>query len=367
MSSGDDWRAKDEGFNGYGIPADGAPDLMRREFLRLVGGLGIGMAGGLFLDRHSKANLASAENLEHRNYKMDRMIYRRLGKTNMMVSTIALGGSANYGEGQWATDDPNAYQEMLERLLELGVNLFDTSPDYGTEKNFSYLCTPANRERVFLSTKLNDVSPSGTRTSVENSLDAMGTDYIDLVYIHNGRGVSGNDYGGALACFDVLDEMILEGKVRFKGMTAHNYGLLTGLLNAYADRVDVIMGFYCPIDDAFQWYEGTVTAWQSLYSLARSKDVGVVAMKVLLSALDPWSSRKDMLKNDSEAWTRLQPFLEMGYTVPQACIRWALSNKEVHTAVVGMRTVSEAEEDVFVISPTGPAKTIVGGSGGGGG
>ncbi len=173
--------------------------------------------------------------------------------------------------------------------------------------------------------------------------------------------MSGSDYSQALACFDVLDDMIVEGKVRFKGMTAHSDSLLTGLLDAHGDRVDVIMGFCCPINDGFRGFEGTVEKWHSLFRLANSKDIGAVAMKVLISSLEPWSRRENKLKNDAQAWGRLQPFLDAGYTVSQACIRWALSNNQVHTAVIGMRAVSEAEEDVTAMNPNAPAQTTAGG------
>jgi aryl-alcohol dehydrogenase-like predicted oxidoreductase len=287
------------------------------------------------------------------------MIYRRLGKTNMVVSTVALGGSSNCGQRPWASDDPMGYQSMLEKLLELGVNYFDTSQSgghlsscYGTEYDFEFLCRPLNRDKVFISTKVDDVSPFGARTAVEGSLSIMNTDYVDLVYIHNGLGVSGTDYGAALACFDVLDDMVAEGKIRFKGMTSHSYELHTGLLNAFADRIDVIMGFCHPIKGGFSGAEGTVEAWESVYRIAESKDVGVVAMKVLISPNDPWSTRETLLRHDPEAWARLQPLVQLGCTVPQACIRWALSNEAVNTAVVGMRTVGEAEEDTAAMNPS---------------
>ena len=324
-----------------------AENMDRRGFMDGLARSAIGLAAGLAIP--SDASSVQTATRERRNFMPDRMDYRRLGKTNMMVSTVALGGASNYGKGQWADRDPSAYRAMLVRLLDLGVNCFDTSTfdysgssGYETEDDFAFLSTPANREKVFLCTKVDRLA--STRASVEASLKRMKTDYVDLVYIHNGRGVSGNDYRQALSCFDTLDNMIREGKVRFKGMTAHSIGTLTGLLKNHAGRVDVIMGFYSP-GNGWPGASGTVAAWESLYRLAKSKDVGVVAMKVLLGAYQAWSTRESALRKDAEAWARLNPFLNARATVSQACIRWALSNENIHTAVIGMRTVAEADED----------------------
>ena len=323
-------------------------DMNRREFIGRSTTSTVGLAAGLAI--LTDADPAGAGEPERRNYKPDRMTYRRLGKTNMMVSAVSLGAAANCGEGQWADRNPSAYRATLEKLLELGVNYFDTSTfdystssGYETEDDLACLCTSANRNKVFLSTKVDKLSQ--TRASVEASLQRMRTDYVDLVYVHNGRGVSGTDYRAAMSCFDVLDELIQEGKVRFKGMTAHSVGKLTGLLERYSDRVDAIMGFYSATNN-WPGASGVLTQWETLYKLAKSKDVGVVAMKVLLGAMQPWSTRASNLRKDTEAWARLKPLIDAGHTTPQACIRWALSNPNVHTALLGMRTIAEVEEDV---------------------
>lgn len=343
-------------------------ELSRRDFMHLARRLGVGTGAGLLAYRLLGSRLAEAAP-EYRNYQPDRMAYRRLGKTDMMVSAISLGSAVSYGHETTVHDNPSAYRAMLERLLDLGVNFFDTSHStreggYGSETYFDVLCSAANRERVFISTKVDDVTYSGTIDAVESSLSEMGTDYIDLVYIHNGRGVDGDDYSGALESFDALDHLIDEGKVHFKGMTAHEVGILQGLLENHSERVDAIMGYYCPMDDWGEWASGTVADWEGLFTLAHGYDVGVVAMKVLASALRPWSERETDLRGVNEAWRRLEPFVGTGASVPQACIQWALSNEEIHSAVLGMRTMAEAEEDVEAVLSLIPAVVDDGPDGG---
>ena len=341
-------------------PAGRKISLSRRTFLKQTTGVGMGLAAGAGLGGWLAPVTTWADTnpaLEYRNYKPDRMSYRRLGKTNFMFSELAFGGASNYGNGQWAVSDATAYRALLERLLDLGINYFDTSHSpqavgYGTEEDFAWLCTPANRDKVFIATKVDDLSPDGTRTAVEESLRLMQTDYVDLVYVHSMRGISGTDYSEAVRCLDTLETLAREGKVRFKGISGHNNpDAFIGMLTQYPERLDVILCAYYPKEVSYGFMEGSVTQWEDVFRLANEKDVGVVAMKVLLSAIDPWTEREDLLRNDAVAWARLQPFVQSGLTVPQACIRWALANQHVHSAIIGMRTIAEAEENAAAIVP----------------
>ena len=327
-------------------------NITRREFIERVEKASLGITASAMFGPLFKSEIAKATELDYRNYLPDRMAYRRLGKTEMMVSEISLGGAANYGFDKIDDSDSVAYQTMLEELLDKGINFFDTgkTSSYKTEEEFSVLCSPQNRDEVFISTKIDNLTTAGTKAEVEDSLSKMGTDYIDLVYIHNGKGISGTDYSDALICFDAIDELILEGKVRFKGMTSHYTSQLEGLLNNYSDRIDVIMGYYSPLID-WVWGTGTPETWSQVWSIAKTKDVGVVAMKVLASAATIWEDREAKLRSTQEDWARLQPFVDTGATVPQACIRWALSNPNISSAVVGMRDSIEANEDVAAIIP----------------
>ena len=56
------------------------------------------------------------------------MNYRRLGDAGMKVSTIALGGWINYGEGKVPAA---AARRVVERAYELGINFFDLADIYG--------------------------------------------------------------------------------------------------------------------------------------------------------------------------------------------------------------------------------------------
>jgi hypothetical protein len=103
--------------------------VQRRAFLKMSAAMCAAAAGAPVLGKRSFAQASGAP--EYRNYMPDKMTYRRLGKTNMMVSTVAFGGANN-----WHTDTGGAiaddqYPLILQELVNNGVNYFDTSTDVG--------------------------------------------------------------------------------------------------------------------------------------------------------------------------------------------------------------------------------------------
>ncbi|MFC1765998.1 aldo/keto reductase [Planctomycetota bacterium] len=329
------------------------PPLSRRNFVKLAGLVGTSALCSSITAEENYIKRITAEP-EYRNYQPDIMGYRRLGKTNLMVSELSLGGASAYGDGgPSASSDPEAYRSIMQKLLDLGVNYFDTSPPsdaYDTEDKYAFL-SGSNRDKVFISSKVDSVDPTRLRKYVEDSLSSIQTDHLDIVYNHKELGVTEKgDFTEALRGFDVMDKLKEEGKMRFSGFSGHSAPVIKTLLEKYSDRVDVILGFYAPGHN-WVWSDDPLEDWQEVYEIAREKDVGVVGMKMFLSGMDTWASRVAALEKESAAMKRLQPFLDKGHSLPQACLGWALQNENINSFVVGMRTMAEVEEDFGAITP----------------
>lgn len=115
----------------------------------------------------------------------------------------------------------------IHRALELGVTFFDTSDNYGPYTNEELLgaALRAHREEVTIATKFGmifgpdamrtgiDCSPEHVREAIEGSLRRLGTDYVDLYYLHRvDPNVPVEESVGAMA------QLVSAGKVRHLGL-----------------------------------------------------------------------------------------------------------------------------------------------------
>src|SRR5262249_57823577 len=101
---------------------------------------------------------------------------RVLGKTGVEV-TILNGGTARA---------PGALDRLLRFAYSRGVRYFDTAASYGTEADFKkwFAAMPEVRRQIFLATKDGVARPSDMLKRIDLRLEALGTDYIDLLYFH---------------------------------------------------------------------------------------------------------------------------------------------------------------------------------------
>jgi aryl-alcohol dehydrogenase-like predicted oxidoreductase len=137
--------------------------------------------------------------------------YRPLGNSGLLVSPLGLG-TVKFGRNQGVKypasfelpDDPQAL-DILAQAQELGINLLDTAPAYGSSEERLGTLLKSQRQQWIICTKVGeefedgkshfDFSAAHTRLSIERSLRRLKTDYLDLVLVHS----DGND-------LSVLDE-----------------------------------------------------------------------------------------------------------------------------------------------------------------
>jgi len=115
---------------------------------------------------------------------------RRLGRTHMNVTAVALGGAGLGGIFGPVGDAEGV--SAVERALELGVNYLDTSPKYGeAERRMGLALRGVPRASYYISSKVGthpdhpgDYSADTARWTVANSLEVLGVDYLDLCHLH---------------------------------------------------------------------------------------------------------------------------------------------------------------------------------------
>jgi len=116
------------------------------------------------------------------------MEYRRLGRTDIQVSTICLGTWGFAGDFMWGEQPETDSAATVHAALELGVNFFDTAEMYGDGVSEEVLgrALKSRRHEAVIASKVIDshLAPDDIVTSCEGSLRRLQTDYIDLYQIH---------------------------------------------------------------------------------------------------------------------------------------------------------------------------------------
>ena len=139
------------------------------------------------------------------------MEYRRLGKSDLDVSSMALG-CVTFGR----EIGPEMSFAIMDHAVERGINLFDTAEVYASGKSEevvgAWLKERGMREEVVLATKA--IPPLGNRLieAAEASLTRLQTDMIDLYQLHAWDADSPLD-----ETLEALDRLVSQGKVRYIG------------------------------------------------------------------------------------------------------------------------------------------------------
>ena len=160
------------------------------------------------------------------------MKYRTLGRTGIPVSEVGFGawgiggrtaGDTSYGD----TDDAQSLR-ALHRALDLGITFFDTSSAYGSGHSEVLIgrAVAGHRHKAVIATKAGyddwtqspDFSATAIRRSAERSLTRLGTDYLDVLQLHNPPA----EVLALGEATDVLAALLSEGKIRSWGISAKN-------------------------------------------------------------------------------------------------------------------------------------------------
>ena len=156
---------------------------------------------------------------------------RPLGRTQADVTILGYGAMELRG----APGGPEIADEdagsLVNAVLDGGINLIDTSPDYGRSEELIGRYVGHRRDEFFLASKCgclmelptdvpppypHDYSPGNVRAVVERSLRRLRTDHLDLVQVHMSPSRATLEENHTV---ETLQELRDEGKVRFVGMS----------------------------------------------------------------------------------------------------------------------------------------------------
>ena len=159
------------------------------------------------------------------------ILTRTLGGTGAAVTILGYGAMELRGRPRGPEIADQDAGRLLNAVLDGGINLIDTSPDYGRSEELIGACIGQRREEFYLASKCgcplvvpagafppypHDYSPGNVRADVEQSLRRLRTDHLDLVQVHMSPSKATLEENRTV---ETLRELQAEGKVRFVGMS----------------------------------------------------------------------------------------------------------------------------------------------------
>ena len=272
---------------------------------------------------------------------------KQLGKLGPEVPVICLGAWP-LGGGMGELPDQQVI-DTVHAALDCGVTFIDTAEGYRTSESVLGKALAGKRDKVFLATKLSgDHSLEHMNQAVENSLRALGTDYIDLYQLHGPKP----EYhiAGTMAGLLRLKE---HGKIRHIGVS--NFSA-----EQHAEALQ-----HGHLDNSQPMYSMLVrTAEEKVLPFCRENGVGVIVHSPLAKGLltGKYGPDHTFPEGDERNWMagfqgerfagalgvadELKAWAEsQGNSLYELAIAWTLANSAVTSCIAGAKTPEQARQN----------------------
>ncbi len=302
------------------------------------------------------------------------MEYVRLGSSGLKVSRIGVGcmsfGGAEKGNFGWTIDYEHA-KPIVRRAIDLGINFFDTADMYSHGKSEEILgrAIKGRREDLVIATKVynamgpgpNDrgLSRKHVRRGVRQSLERLGTPYIDLYQIHRW------DYDTPIAeTLTSLNDLVREGKVNYiGGSSMWAWQFATALDTSERLGIEAFVSMQNHYNAVYREEE------REVIPLCVSRGIGIIPWSPLARGFLTGKYRKGRepsgKRYEKDALLRERYFTQQDYKVLDAVIKvakekgvtpaqvslaWLLHKPAVTSPIVGVTKVEQLEELVDALS-----------------
>ncbi|MDE8651113.1 aldo/keto reductase [Novosphingobium album (ex Liu et al. 2023)] len=303
--------------------------------------------------------------------------YRLLGRSGLRVSPLCLGAMTfGVGPGAWGSTDEEAAR-MVDSYIDRGGNFIDTANFYGQMGGSETLLGKLlgdRRERIVISTKYSlttrpgDPNAAGNSRknmvrSVEASLKRLGTDYIDLLYLHMWDFRTPVD-----EILRAFDDLVRSGKVL--------YIALSDTPAWQASRMQAIAELrgwsqFCALQISYSLAERTVE--RELVPMAREMGLGVCPWSPLGGGVLTGKYTRADLAGEADIGSRKGQNVmtgrlnekslaiadvvravagEVGCTPAQVALAWLLTRPGVAAPVLGARTPAQLDDNLGALAIT---------------
>ncbi len=303
------------------------------------------------------------------------MEYRTLGRSGLKVPVLSFGTGTFGGQGaffeRWGSSDVADASKLIDICLDAGVNFFDTADVYsqGASEEVLGAALKGRRDKALISTKASFAMGDGPNDqgssrwhllrAVEASLKRLGTDHIDVYFMHGYDALTPVD-----ELLSTLDSLITSGKVRYIGCSNYSgWHLMKALATSEKhglNRFVAYQGYYSLIGRDYE---------HELMPLALDQGVGTMIWSPLgWGRLTGKITRNNPPKEgriaqggevggppvDNEHLYNVVDVLlqlaeETGKTVSQVALNWLLSRPTVCNLVVGARNAEQLQQNLGAV------------------
>jgi aryl-alcohol dehydrogenase-like predicted oxidoreductase len=288
------------------------------------------------------------------------MKYRKLGRSDLQVSTVGLGTWA-IGNDFWGSVDDDESVRALQAGLDAGINLIDTAPAYGAGHAEEVVgrAIAGRRDEVVVATKVGiirteddfvrNLKPDSVRQEVDDSLRRLGVDTIDLYQIHWPDPKTPID-----ETMTELNKAQQAGKFRYLGVSNFNIKQMEEL-SQFGELVSLQPHYSLLKRDI----EGKVVQY------CIDNDLGIVNYGTLAGGILTGKFREIPEFEDGDyrhkfypwfkepAWSKIQSMLDVlreiaddrGVSVAQVAINWTTQQPGITSALVGAKNPAQAESN----------------------
>jgi aryl-alcohol dehydrogenase-like predicted oxidoreductase len=298
------------------------------------------------------------------------MEYRKLSGSGFSIPVLSFG-TATFGGGNeffkaWGSTDVKEASRMVDICLDHGVNFFDTANGYsrGMSEEILGASIKGKRDKVLLSTKStfpmgdgpNDYGSS--RWSVikecEDSLRRLGTDHIDLYYMHGFDATTPVE-----ETLRALDDLVRAGKIRYIGCSNFSgWHLMKSMTisERYGwSKYVAHQAYYSLMGREYEWELMPLALDQKVSTIVWSPMAGGALSGKITRKTPPApgsrSAQMDfVVSSKSEKLYDVVDVLhevaaEVGKTVPQVALNWVLSRPTVTSIIIGARNEEQLKQN----------------------
>jgi aryl-alcohol dehydrogenase-like predicted oxidoreductase len=299
--------------------------------------------------------------------------YKLLGRSGLRVSELCLGTMTFGEEWGWGSSAEES-RRVFDAFAKAGGNFLDTANRYteGTSEKLVGDMIRADRDHWVLATKYTltmdrqDPNFSGNHRknmmqSVEASLKRLGTDFIDLYWLHAWDFTTAVD-----EVMRAFDDLVRQGKVLHIGVSDAPAWIVSQA-NTLAD----LRGWtpFCAMQIEYSLIERTVE--RELLPMARAFDLAVTPWSPLGSglltgkykSLDDWKKEDARLSEGSHrlternlaiARTVTETAEQVGASPAQVAIAWVLAQPGTMIPILGARTLKQLQDNLGCLDVTIP-------------